>query len=489
MHSLSSLVEAQTAFVRDLAPVVHKLGGVSPSNTDMVVDRLTKYTRQLTSHLSTDAGIAEYIATREEHPVSDASASTSWTDMLREAVDAPGALSLAISKLNTLTNVHLRARQVEADIAARLSVPGAHNAGRPSRRVRRVAAPPRAIVAPSQGSLSPTHDAAPGPAYRPVSSRFWVDEAKRMFLERRSNWTLAELYAWAMQDDPRYGIAASELQHIFLAEDGAHGWTAYDVEMLHDVAPNIESLRIDMPLESQYSPARPFPRLERLIIDLHHGAMWAFTLISSTLDALRVDQVREVRFTNAGDAIVTRCTQLVVLPCACAVVDDGDGRYISFMDEQGFERHFSGSFVNAVSYISTTLILSTITRLALNDSMFQKELSVLFEGFPEGLQELTLWFGGPSSLNTKRLPVVLWRSSGGGRCLQLRRLVLTKTWPLAGERPGRLGSVSQSATTVYEFLCHLYGRELTMSDNVQVCLEGVELKHTDNTLYPFHICS
>ncbi|EJD51172.1 hypothetical protein AURDEDRAFT_111813 [Auricularia subglabra TFB-10046 SS5] len=256
--------------------------------------------------------------------------------------------------------------------------------------------------------------------------------------------------------------------------------------MLREVAPHIASLKLDIPLKVEIggSPVRPFSRLELLVLDVRDTSMWAPIAVDSTLRALHAEHVREVHFTNANKTVVAKCMDLVRRAAVCIVIHDGDTGHIGFVDQRGYERHASGAFINSTPFLYTPDFFASIKHLALSGSISHLEMPLLFSSFPRDLQDLTIWFGDESSVRGCLIPVLEWRSSGGGCCAQLSSLRLTTAWPLKGPRARRADPPRLSISTVRGFLDYIHGRD---AGHVQIILDGVELKHTSGPLYPLHI--
>lgn len=279
--------------------------------------------------------------------------------------------------------------------------------------------------------------------------------------------TFARFYALAKQVDRDWVLAARSMRDLDFS--GNHGRIAKpfpDIAMLHEVAPHVVSVKIDIPFGAarrlsecpRLFPqlAREFPYLTRLTIDETNAALWTHEAMQGTVEAFAADGIPELHFVNARRATVTVCSEFVLNAHTCILVDDANARYIGFLDQRNFERRVSGRFVDAVSFMFKPLFWSTITSLTLGDAMPETELPILFSCFPKGLKQLSIWFGGVRTLHRRETELLRYRDAGRGCCAHLERLTLTTSWPFKGQnRASHPWPVPVEMHVVRSFLKHL----------------------------------
>ncbi|EJD40722.1 hypothetical protein AURDEDRAFT_170135 [Auricularia subglabra TFB-10046 SS5] len=526
---MDTLSSRRSALFSRLASVVRALGGASPkcvvldlafgiSMTGVmgtpravafVTDCVTSHTLQLGETLLTDEGLDYFIILHKaQDPVH--CTSTESVEALESRLQGATNAFLFEAALNLLDLYGpSRASQLDADLRlVRNDVQQYLHARLMAAQILASHGPPSSAQAVSQRScqsiqtmslvndedamssdespppLTPINRLLTLPSFAHLSGcsrevdRASID-AKRAVLAEIT--TFARFYSLARRD-LEWGLAASESRHPVFS--GNHGHIARpfpDIDMLHEVVPDLVSITIDIPFSVARRVSeqpRPFPYLTRLTIDETNVSVWKQQDMDRTVLAFHAGDIPELHFVNARRATVKTCSEFVCIARTCILVDDSDNntRHIGFVDQRNFERYVYGSFVNNTSFMyndDCKWFWSSITTLTLAHAMPDTELPMLFGCFPEGLEHLRIWFDAGRVLERHETALLRYRDAGSGCCAQLQRLTLTTAWPFRSRRSASSRRVPVNTIAVHAFLRHLHGgRDL----DVQIDVEGaVEL--------------
>ncbi|EJD48298.1 hypothetical protein AURDEDRAFT_123057 [Auricularia subglabra TFB-10046 SS5] len=487
---------------------------------------LRKHAQERTASLLTDAGFMSFLATREQRAALVYGRSRIIEDHLGEAIDdfvyhpvrrmhrwnavrRQRELEVIFGDLSRDIGSYLRGRQLAAWArlrhSAALSPPPpatstffasasapqpaqgyeasglAHDGSPSSHDAYASFGTSGHVMPPDEHAASPSAQ-FPTDAYEPPQSSFsdtdlWMifshcDELSRMR-------TVSNFCAFATNpEDPRCRIAAGQFVDLdFRGNQGSRPEHLPTVKMLHDVAPQIASLQIDIPFRPSKSEAPSFPSLQYLYLDVENEGLWTLERTLATVAGLRANFIPNVRFDNARSDDVCLCSELVPIPEKLILVHRLETRYLVFIDQRGYRRYVSGEFVNAIPRMFDEQYLSSITDLTLNELMPEQELALLYKSFPRGVQNLRIWFGEfPSSNGVQAGVLNRLRDDNKGCCAALRELTLTAAAPVNEIEEGeRLFNPSVFKWVLDAFLQHVCGPEL--SKKVRVVWSGVDLQY------------
>ncbi|EJD48313.1 hypothetical protein AURDEDRAFT_113119 [Auricularia subglabra TFB-10046 SS5] len=289
--------------------------------------------------------------------------------------------------------------------------------------------------------------------------------------------TFAGFYARATAGNaPR--MAAGQM-HTLVFLQAAHYVSPTNirtVDQLYEVAPNVTSLWIDIPLVPSLSDQRLVPELDFLCIDEGNIVLWSWNRTAATLDALRARDVAELYLRNTTEETVRSCLQYLHRIASAVLVDDGGTRYAHLVDAYRAKHTYAGQGIAHARFLFASETLGNVTSLTVSAWMATGDIEQLFNGFPRGLKNLQVWYGADHHSLPGRSQLLKYRGPGGGRCTALRTLVLSTSRPLnliqarAGTPPP-MPIVRQS--DVYGFLTHIHDDSVVDRPGVELVEDGV----------------